>query len=144
MKKNLKNIAIIVSLFFGISSSVFAADINSRTVLATNSKLEFVNYLQINAKVLIDNNDSDIKAFNSVVSVYNASTTDFLNYNEMEKSRFVVASAKIIADLRALDTMESRLWAEKIETTAKLVNFIWSFEAGTDANLNTIELPLEM
>lgn len=144
MKKNLKNIAIIVSLFFGISSSVFAADINSRTVLATDSKLEFVNYLQINAKGLIDNNDSDIKAFNSVVSVYNASTTDFLNYNEMEKSRFVVASAKIIADLRALDTMESRLWAEKIETTAKLVNFIWSFEAGTDANLNTIELPLEM
>jgi hypothetical protein len=79
-----------------------------------------------------------------VVSVYNVSTSDFLNYNEMEKSRFVVASAKIIADLRALDTMESRLWAEKIETTAKLVNFIWSFEAGSDANLNTIELPLEM
>ncbi len=144
MKKNLKNISTIIALVFGLNAVAFATEINSSIVLNSKSEFAFVNYLQLNAQSVIDNNDADIKAFNNVVALYNSSTSEFLKYDELDRSRFTAASNKILADLAKLNTPEANMWARKINTTTKVLNFIWSLDISTDINIEKVELPVIM
>jgi hypothetical protein len=144
MKTNYKSIIFAV-VFGSVFNSNIATAINNDTTKKVQSVATISNGHEKSFETFVNQNlpkfveQEDWKKITNIVTLYNLSPSKLLNVDTKSRKAFNEAVAKLSNNLTINGSEESQAWFNRLENTARTINFIWNKNWNNleDENTNT-------
>lgn len=127
MKKSI----LIITFVTQIISSGFASetlDTNKSVSLISENKIAFNSFIEKNAPMFYQIESDNWKNFQKVVTYYNASTSELMKMNEVERRNFLISSKALVKELQVMNSFDSKKWINRIESTTAVIKFTWGVQ----------------